>query len=279
MTAKGKFRAAILTGFACLSFQFLTLECNAEGIYTLSDGNSSASINPSSQAGMFDWSIDGQNQLNQQWFWYRVGDAAEQSVDKISVPSVTQPNPRTLYTVYNAPSFSVEIDYVLKGFPAGGISDIAETISIQNHTDAALDFHFFQYSDFNLLGNPAGESVELGKNRQGLYNEAYQAKGTLGITETVAAPGANHGEAALSPATLLKLNDGIASNLDDDAGPVGPGDATWALQWDVTIPAHGGFLISKDKYLSVVPEPSAVILATFGLLCLGGAVLRRKMRG
>ncbi len=55
-------------------------------IQTLTDNNSVAQINPNSQSGMFNWSVDGQNQLNQQWFWYRIGNTPEQSIDTISAP-------------------------------------------------------------------------------------------------------------------------------------------------------------------------------------------------
>jgi hypothetical protein len=281
MKAIGKFRAVMLAGFACLSFQFLTLECDAE-IYTLSDGNSIAQINPRSQAGMYNWSVNGQNQLYQQWFWYRVGPTGpEQSIDTISEPAVTQIAPNTLNTVYSyEETFSVKINYTLNGTsPASGISDIGEQITIHNFTAAPLDFHFFQYSDFDLLGFDGGDSVDLGTNRRGLYNDAYQVDGVLALTETTINPGANRGEVALYNATLLKLNDNVASTLDNNAGPVGPGDVTWALQWDVSIPANGDFLISKDKYLSVVPEPTSLSLLLTALLGLAGLdYLRRRRR-
>src|SRR5215471_15884878 len=58
-------------------------------IVNLNNGNSSASVNLGSQAGMYQWAINGQNQLNQQWFWYRVdGDPTGQhSIDTIGTPS------------------------------------------------------------------------------------------------------------------------------------------------------------------------------------------------
>ena len=41
--------------------------------FTLTDLNSSAQINDASQNGMFNWTVNGVNQLAQQWFWYRTG--------------------------------------------------------------------------------------------------------------------------------------------------------------------------------------------------------------
>ena len=152
-----------------------------------------------------------------------------------------------------------------------GVADIGEAIRIKNTSGSSLDFHFFQYSDFDL-GCPGNDVIQLGKNLQGKFNEAAQSDGAVGLTETVVTPGANHGEAAFFNTTLVKLNDGVASVLSDNLNPVGPGDVTWAFQWDFTIAPGGSFLISKDKYLQIqnVPEPSSMLLAL-----LGGILIRR----
>jgi hypothetical protein len=168
-------------------------------IITLSDNNSSAQVNVGSSAGMFNWFVDGQNQLAQQWFWYRVGNAnPEASIDTISAPTISTPNARALYAIFSNASFSVETDYLLTGGLAGsGHSDIGESIRINNLTASPLDFHFFQYSDFDLGGTTGGQTVQLGKDLGGLFNEALQTGpgGTLDESITVATPGANHGEA------------------------------------------------------------------------------------
>jgi len=218
---------------------------------------------------MTNWVVDGQNELAQQWFWYRVGSTGpEQPISAIGAPVFSTPNARTLYTTYNNGSIGVTINYLLTGSsPGSGKSDVSESISITNASAAPIQFHFFQYSDFDL-GGPGGDTVQLGRNLRGLFNEADQTDGTVLLTETVVTPGANHGEAAFYNATLVKLSDGNPDTLNDNAGPVGPGNVTWALEWDFTINPGSSVGITKDKYLQV-PEPSVLGLLSVGLLALG----------
>ena len=256
-------------------------------IVTLSENNSVALVDTGSQAGMFYWAIQGQNQLQQQWFWYAVGNNAPASIDTISAPAVGLfSGTRGLSLTYAQAGFNVNISYLLSGgavVPVGdsGVSDIGETIRIQNTTAAPLPFKFYQYSNFDL-GGAGNDTVQLGTNPRGLYNEAIQSDPLAGLTETVTTPGANHGEAAFFNQTLLKLNNGVNPvTFDDNLAPVGPGNATWALEWDFVINPGNTALISKDKYLTVVieniPEPSALALVGLGLA--SGLVWKRRPAG
>jgi hypothetical protein len=250
-----------------LGFTGFAVQTEAQ-IKTMTDGNSVAQINTSSQAGMFSWTVDGLNQLAQQWFWYRVGASGpEFSIDTIGAPTSTQTNANVLTTVYTGSQLSVRLDYVLRGgTPGSGTADLNEQVTINNLSGAPLALHFFQYSDFDLNGTAGGDTVQLGKNGSGLYNLADQTKGATTLAETVTTPGANEGEAAFFNSTLVKLNNGVADTLNNNAGPVGPGDVTWALEWDTTIATGGSFIIGKDKNITGVPEPGTFALMSVGLL-------------
>ena len=273
-TTENQFRKLFFISFVTSA---LVLQSQAQ-IVTLTDNNSVAQVNTASQAGMFNWSVNGQNQLAQQWFWFRVGATGpEASINTISAPTITTPNASTLYTSYANNSYGVQIKYSLTGGSAvSGKADMGESIVINNTSASALDFHFFQYSDFNLGGATGGQTVQLGKNLSGLFNEALQTAPGVAFTETVLTPGANHGEAGLVNTTLVKLNDGTPTTLNDNAGPVGPGDATWAFEWDLSIAPGSSALISKDKYIQLqpIPEPSSLALISLGLA--GCALIKRR---
>jgi len=248
--------------------------------FILADGNSSVTIDTGTDEGMHNWIVDGQNQLYQQWFWFRAGSSGGESpINALPIVSEVQATPSTLNVKYSNGIFSIETTYsLLGGSPGSGSSDIGEQIKIQNLTGNPLDFHFFQYTDFDLDGNYAGDTVQLGQNLQGLFNEALQIKDNVRFADTVISPGANHGEAAIWPSTLNSLNDGSPTTLNDDAGPIS-GDSTWAFQWDWVIAPGGSKIISIDKNLYIlepIPEPTTWSLISIGLVLLG--VLRRSSR-
>lgn len=241
--------------------------------YDLTNRNSSATIQADAPYGMSDWTVDGQTQLYRQWFFYRKGNTGpEKPINNLTLTSATMVAPNILNTVYHSGNvFSIGITYQLLGGEFGSSSSsIGEQIKISNLTGSALNFHFFQYVDFDLGGNWLGDTVTLEQNAQGLFEKAYQTKGNFYFADEVVSPAANHGEVGLSESTLVKLNDASPTTLSDNVGPV-TGDAIWAFQWDVVIPAYQSFDIAINKSVYVVPEPSAIAFLSVGLAALGFA--------
>jgi len=251
------------------------LSANA-GTYTISDGNSSASIDGSSSTGMYSWMLNGINNLNAQTFMIGVNGAAESTLNNLSAGTFTGFNGTRGVTVsYGNAQVGVAIDYLITG-TSSTISDIGESIRISNPTANAITVHFFQYSDFNLAGTAGGDTAGISVNTfTGLYGAADQVEGSLAFSESVHTPGANAAQVAFSPTLFNMLTDGNADNLNNVVGPLGPGDVSWAFQWNFTIAAHDSVLISKDKYLNsnAVPEPSVLGLMGVGL---AGWVIRRR---
>jgi len=237
---------------------------------TLTDMNSVVNINPAAQSGVADWIVDRTDQLTSQWFWYRLGTSAEASIETISAASVTFLTPRTVTLTYanGAGTLSIAVTYLLTGQVAGSqASDLAETINITNNTGQVLNF--FQYSDFDLGNTPANDSVTMLTP-----NLVHQEDAGFSINETSAVPIPNAVELAAFNNTLLKLNNGVADNLNGSTS-AGPGDVTWAFQW--TFASGASYQISKDKQLraSVVPEPMTILGVMLSLGGVAGYIRRR----
>lgn len=235
------------------------------GFFTLVDNNSTATFDTADPGNNNGWVVDGVNHLYQQAFWFRIGTNPEESLHQLPVvvEGITDTdfdlNPDTLYVRYAGPGFTAEVRYTLAGGATGSLaSDMAEQIAIHNLSPVPLDFHFFQYVDFDLLGSSGGDMAEFIN-----ANTVKQSEGTLSLAETVITPPASHREIDVYDATLLKLNDALPTTLSDLPAvgtPLGPDDMTWAFQWDVVIDPGKTFQISKDKNLTGVPEPTSLIL-------------------
>jgi hypothetical protein len=263
--------------FPLLSLVGLALVCGvliqsaSAGLFTLTDSNSSATFDTANPANNNAWVVDGVNHLYQQAFWFRVGATPEQSLHMlpIAVEGVTDTNfdsnPDTLFVRYAGAGFTAEVRYTLAGGSAGSLaSDLAEQISIHNVSTTPLDFHFFQYVDFDLLGSSGGDTAEFING-----NTVKQWEGISSLSETVITPLPSHREIDVYDVTLQKLNDALATTLTDLPAlgvALGPNDMTWAFQWDVVIEGGKTFQISKDKNLTGVPEPASLALLAFAVL-------------
>jgi hypothetical protein len=243
--------------------------------YTLQDGNSSILVGDSSGPQL--WRVDGEIQLYEQAFFYRVGGAGgESAVHTLPLLNSSQTSPSTLTMEYGNSQLSFEIVYSVLGGAAGtGTAGFSEQVKISNLTANALDVHFFKYADFDLAGNYLGDTAQLGKNLQGLFNEAIQAEGIIQFAETAITPGASHAEIGLDKSVIYKLIDGNPTTLSDNAGPAS-GDVSWAVQWDRVIAGGGSFIvdIGHTVYVTPIPEPSTAMLVPIGLALL--AYARRR---
>jgi len=248
-------------------------------ITVLNDGNSQAIIEDAgSLAGMRSWMIDGVENLALQGFWFRtavmnqeanIGTLALNGRIVTDTNTFADPRPDTLALQYGGDGFVIETRWTMRGGTSGNFtSDIAETIAIRNMSSVPLVISFFQYSDFDLGGTVNDQSISIG----GTNNQVVrQSDFGFAANETVVTPAPTRFEAGFFPSTLTKLNDNVADDLNNVAGPLGPGDLTWAYQWDFVIPAGQSRIISKDK--QIVPSPGAV-----ALVGLGGALIATKRR-
>ena len=256
----------------------------AQHSFVLEDANSLVHFNTDpaflgTRIGMDEWRVDGVNHMFNQWFWFRVGNTAEQRINALprtffgTFNTNADPRPDTFtvqYTVAN--SFQIESSFRLTGGNLGsGTSDVLETIRITNQGTVPLDFHFFQYCDLDLNNDIIDDSVRITAPPQ--WNTATQIDGAQVVTETSALPFPNRHEVNTYANTINSLDNATATNLNNNPGPLGPPrlDYTWAFQWDFILNPGDSFLISKDKLLTPAP-------GTLGLLGLAGVIAGRRRR-
>src|SRR5689334_17410844 len=100
-----------------LALVLATASKSAAAPLTLSDQNTLIEIDPTSQAGIYTWQVDGTDNMFQRWFWYRIGGAGpESSIDTISAPVVTGfGGTEDGKLVYQNPALKIEIKYSLVG--------------------------------------------------------------------------------------------------------------------------------------------------------------------
>jgi hypothetical protein len=223
---------------------------------------------------MVNWTVDGVNQLFQQWFWYRIGSTGPEYAlntlpllgAKLSDANFNPGNDTLVMKYADATNhFEATITYSLNGGLLGSHqSDVGEQIQIHNTSSTTpLDLHFFQYSDFDLSNTLNDDTVNVLSN-----NVVRQTDPTVTVEETVVTPPATHHAVGLFPSVFNLLNDASPTTLDDSNGPL-TGDVSYALEWDTTVAPNGSYLISKDKNItSIVPEPATLALLAASTLFL-----------
>jgi large repetitive protein len=262
----------------------LAIQSRGATSYGFSDENSQASVDLDGGTGLNSYAVDGVGQLNRQWFYYRIGTGgAESPINSLSAPTVT---PRAggdgLDVVYSDSTIQVTISYWVEGgTPGSGLSLMHADWAVLNLTASALDFHFFQYSDFDLGGSSTDQSVTFSKVGPPFWNRATQTDGSLILTNsflnTKAISRVQVGDAAM---ILASLTDGSTTILSVSSGTsttAGPGNLAFAAQWDFSLGAAGSSTQSggnNELWGLVVPEPSALALVSCGMAALG--YLRRR---
>lgn len=262
--------------FALVSAAIISIGSTAMAApFVLTEANSNFSVDPYSQMGAFQWAIGGNNQLNQQFFWYRTDSGAQKSIENgATTITPTYNGADKLSVKYNYGGvFSIDVHYNLNS-SGGNSAQMEQSVGITNLTGSPLNINFYQYNDFNLAGSAGSDEVWIENSA------ALQQEGTLAITESGIDPLAMYFEGKTTggaSSTLYKLNN--ASNLDLDNTGYASGDATWAFQWQFNLSGiNSGVEILKGQNLAItlIPEPTTMSLALLGFTVAG--YLKRQNR-
>lgn len=240
---------------------------------TIYDDNTTAVINANYPNNAYDplpgvvlWNVDGVDYLFQQWFWFRIGEEAEQTIDTLNFfGAVTEDGHAEMETIYGIADrdrLLVALDFEIEG---GSTPTLDEEIRITNTSFYARPIHFFQYVDFDLSEDDTAQMID--------NNQVMQTGNGVIASETVYGPNfPDRHEVNQYPMTLEKLTDEGPSELSGQDWS--DGDATWAFEWDFVLGPGETFVINKEKALSAVPEPASILL--LGTALLFASKLRRK---
>jgi hypothetical protein len=244
----------------------------------LTDNNSTATIDPTSQAGMYQWTVDGKNYLAKQWFWYSIDSGPLKSLDTLTSTLLSSSANEALYQLSDGANFEVKLACILLGGAAGtGEASITEQFYLTNKNATSETVHFFQYSDFNLSTSDTVKFLSPNYVQQIGGGVIFGEDGSY--AEELTNNRLKHHQAGIGSTILDALNAGPAMNLTDANGPL-TGDANWAFQWDVVVPGNGASNpITIIKNLSIaVPEPASMTLLCLGAVLAGGVRWLRKRR-
>lgn len=254
--------------------------------------------------------------VNQQWFWYRVGSGAEKQVNDTNLTRVstlaydTNPSSDTandrLEITYQEnganPRFQILVQYDLIGGPQYSHTvGVSRTISVISLTGSNLNFHVFDYSDLTLgyaywntaentnypdIGefvNSDGSAVRMWDNdgnfdpNTGQYGD--ERRNSDSQTTTLTDP--NHFSITKNTGTgniLSSLNNGSATTLSDNMTTNGglPANLAFAFQYDFILGPGQGWIGGAN--LLVIPEPTTFALMVGTCLVLAGGRPRRQRR-
>ena len=223
---------------------------------TLTNGDTSMSIDTDSSYGIYELASGSVNHLYQHWFWYRVGATGPERAmtsATMTLLSETNTSPSSCTIVLATTNFQAHMSINLEDNPSGP-NTVGSSITLMvtnTNSVATLDLHLFAYTDFDL--NNTIENAWLRIDGEG----AVQAiAGT--VSREVLTPAADAYAVDIYPDLVDHLEDAVTTNLNNSTA-MGPADNTYAHQWNVLIDPGNTFTVNIN--MDVTPKTNFAVTA------------------
>ena len=240
---------------------------------TLQDGVSTVSIESSpTLGGLFTWSVGGIEVMPEQWFWFRVGNAAEQPLGIVGMATDSTffafPGPNIATWSYSASGIDFGVTAQLTD--AEPTRSLNLVVSASNTSTSAVTLSIFHYMSFRL---------GAGSNQADINGNTVTQTGSGYTAEVSVAPFDSRllgFEAAAVPYTLNRLGDGTSTDFGSTMDSAS-GDVSAAFEWQMQLPGKTGdatssFQLSMNEHLTVPetqnPEPASAALVLGALVAI-----------
>jgi hypothetical protein len=265
---------SVVTVAIILTSLGITVRPAKSAVLALSDDNSIAAFDPSfsnipSNNGLLFWTVDNINHLFHNQFWYRIGSTSkENDINALNLIGINQTQPASdqFSATYAGTDFQMVLNFQLDdGASSSGTSSLLENIDIINTSSNKLDFHLFNYTDFDLTDNGQDDTIKISTDMATQFDSFTLAKEVIN-------PSATYYQVSPFPNILDSLSDNFPTSLSNVGGPV-TGENAYAFQWDFVLDPEKSFSIKNYKSIKPVPEPTMSLGCLISLVSLG--MLRR----
>jgi len=257
--------------FAALAALVATGTFANAALFTLTDGNASATVDTNNTAGALrNFAIGATDTLFAGEFFWRIGGGVANRISATAAGNTTAVFNGTnrLDVTYVQADFTMRVIYTLHGGTING--DLAEQVMVTNTSNNALDFRLWQYTDFDLPGaNTTTRSGNASMNQ-------VSSTGWSMNTSSTSVP--EFSQLGGHPTVLNQITTAgadLAVAAGNNIGESFAGDGTFGFQWTRSLGVGEAFIISSDKILAV-PEPGTMIALGMGAASLLAARRRKK---
>jgi hypothetical protein len=277
-----------MAGFAALAFLLMgaladpaakanPIDCSG-GDCTVSDNGASMTYDADSDWEMDTFIVGGMDHLYEEEYHACPDGCSNNDLNieldnNFDLVSATEDEAANrILIVMEGSGLRLTFDHLLTDSSSGGVNmaTIDETITIENidPSGAPITLTLTEYDDFDLNDDWDNDIASYAGG-----NTFTQTSGntTLTLTSTFFD---SFDVAECCESEILE--DHVVGNTLAGRTDFGPGDAAFALQYDLSVASGQAIVIEKQKTIRVVPEPASLALFSIGVAAIG---YRRKRRG